>query len=206
MEEVREQHWYALKIFFNKVFEMEALLDHKGLDTYLAVEKVLLKGAAHLSARRKLADVSAPKDFRYIEEGALIYFRRPLVTSLLFVRCTPEQILEVEALLKEPTASGGARGYIYRNTEREFARIPENQMAAFRLVVESGVSGLEFFADDDIDRFRRGDRVRVKEGPLKGAEGYIKRIRKDRRLLVVINGVIAVATTYIPPQQLEKVV
>ena len=47
--------------------------------------------------------------------------------------------------------------------------------------------------------------MRVLEGPLKGAEGYIKRIRKDRRLLVAIEGFIAVATTFIPPQFLEKV-
>jgi hypothetical protein len=45
----------------------------------------------------------------------------------------------------------------------------------------------------------------VLEGPLKGAEGYIKRIRKDRRLLVAIEGFIAVATSFIPFQYLEKV-
>jgi transcription antitermination factor NusG len=47
--------------------------------------------------------------------------------------------------------------------------------------------------------------VRVTEGPLKGAEGYIRRIRKDRRLLVSIEGVVAVATSYIPMSQLMKV-
>ena len=71
--------------------------------------------------------------------------------------------------------------------------------------MESGAGGLEFFADDDFTRFRKGSKVRVKEGQLKGAEGYIKRIRKDRRLLVAIEGVIAVATSYIPPENLEPV-
>ena len=47
--------------------------------------------------------------------------------------------------------------------------------------------------------------MRVLEGPLKGAEGYVKRIRKDRRLLVSIEGFIAVATSFIPFQFLEKV-
>ena len=42
-------------------------------------------------------------------------------------------------------------------------------------------------------------------GPLKGAEGYIRRIKKDRRLLVCIEGVIAVASSYIPAELLEKV-
>jgi transcription antitermination factor NusG len=63
---------------------------------------------------------------------------------------------------------------------------------------------LEFFSDEDMTRYKTGDKVRVLEGPLKGAEGYIKRIRKDRRLLVSIEGFIAVATSFIPPQFLAK--
>ena len=47
--------------------------------------------------------------------------------------------------------------------------------------------------------------MRVTGGPLKGAEGYIKRIRKDQRLLVCVEGVIAVATSYIPNELLEKI-
>ena len=95
---------------------------------------------------------------------------------------------------------------IYYNAERTGAAvIPERQMAIFRMVASSGADGLEFFSDESITRYRQGDRVRVKEGPLKGAEGYIKRIRKDRRLLVAIEGFVAVATSYIPPQFLETV-
>ena len=78
-------------------------------------------------------------------------------------------------------------------------------MTSFRLVAESGLSGLDFFAEDEITRYKTGDRVRVTGGPLKGAEGYIKRIKKNQRLLVCIEGVIAVATSYIPSELLEKV-
>lgn len=97
-------------------------------------------------------------------------------------------------------------GFIYKKADfKEFATIPEAQMTSFRLVTESGLSGLDFFADDEITRYRKGDRVRVTGGPLKGAEGYIRRIKKDRRLLVSIEGVIAVASSYIPTELLEKV-
>ena len=57
MEEAPLQHWYALKLFYNKVFEMESLLQQRGMETYLAVQSVRLKGAAHLAARKRLADV-----------------------------------------------------------------------------------------------------------------------------------------------------
>ena len=45
----------------------------------------------------------------------------------------------------------------------------------------------------------------TQEGPLQGVEGYIKRIKKDRRLLVAIEGFVAVATAFISPKYLEKV-
>lgn len=208
MEEAPQMKWYALKIFFNKAFDVEDYLNARGIDTYIPVQKVLLKGIAHILARKRLAKAPEHRDSRYIVEGALIYQRKPLVTSLLFVHCAEEQLSEVDAYMKERDANNNMRGYIYstyQSGERKLTSIPDKEMACFRLVVDNGSKGLEFFADDDIARYASGDRVRVKEGPLRGAEGYIKRIRRDRRLLVVIEGIVAVATTYIPPQNLEKI-
>ena len=205
MEAEPQMNWYALKIFFNKGFDVEAYLDGRGIDSYIPIQKLLLKGLPHLLARKRLAKDPERWNSRYFVEGPMIFLRKPLVNSLLFVHCTEEQLQEIETYLKERDANDNVRGYIYKNAEKAYARVPDKEMASFRLVVDSGSKGLAFFADDDISRFATGDRVRVKEGPLKGAEGYIKRIRRDRRLLVVIEGIIAVATTYIPPQNLEKI-
>ena len=122
-----------------------------------------------------------------------------MVSSLLFV-CADESVLpEIVRIVY-------GRGFVYKMADGDrYAVIPDKQMAMFRMVCSSGADGLEFFADDDLTRYKAGDKVRVLEGPLKGAEGYIKRIRKDRRLLVSIEGFIAVATSFIPPQFLEKV-
>lgn len=207
MEQVG-QNWYALKIFYNKVFDMEDKLASEGLPCYIAMEKVCLKGAEHLAAARYLASLpeGARADSRYIKEGPVIYLRKPMVTSLVFVQASREQIIRLDAELQEKYRNGKGRGFVYKTADRQdYAVIPDRQMAAFRLVTESGVSGLSFFSGDDITRYRQGDKVRVTEGPLKGAEGYIRRIRKDRRLLVSIDGVVAVATSYIPMSQLEKV-
>jgi transcription antitermination factor NusG len=199
MDEVK-LNWYALKVFYGKVFEIEARLGDMDLETYIPVRKVLLKGEDHMRALRRL---STPDDSRcdnqFIQAGPLIYKRVPVVTSLLFVRAPKDRLKEVEACVRE-------KGFVYRTADRKTeAVIPDKQMAMFQLVCSSGAEGLEFFADDDLTRYKAGDKVRVLEGPLKGAEGYIKRIRRDRRLLVAIEGFIAVATTFIPPQFLEKV-
>lgn len=207
MEEV-QLNWYALKVFFNKVFEMEDRLAGMGLETYLAVEMVLLKGEEHLSAARKLAQVpeGGRADSRLVREGPLIYRRVPMVKSLLFVRADENEIAQVSEMLKGPVDLNKPEGFVYRTPDWQgFSVIPERQMTMFQLVTSSGDKGLKFFSADDISRFKQGEKVRVIEGPLKGAEGYIKRVQKNRRLLVGIDGVVAVATSYIPPQFLERV-
>lgn len=200
-------YWYALKVFYNKVFDMEALLNGMGLETYIAVDKVLLKGEAHLMARRHLASIKVlgQTDTRYIQEGALIYQRKPIVTSLVFVKAQEADLPYVESALKEE-GSNNFKGFIYKNaTRKEFAQIPENQMTAFRLVTARGSEGLEFHSEEAYTRYKEGSRVRVTGGPFKGAEGYIKRVKRDRRLLVNIEGIVAVIASYIEPQYLEIV-
>ena len=193
-------NWYALKVFYGKVFEIEAGLGDMDLETYIPVRKDLLKGEEHLRAARRLATPDdRRRDNQFEKAGPLIYKRVPVVSSLLFVRAPQERLPEVDACVKE-------KGFVYRTADRKTeAVIPDKQMAMFQLVCSSGAEGLEFFADEDMTRYKTGDKVRVLEGPLKGAEGYIKRIRKDRRLLVAIEGFIAVASSFIPPQFLEKV-
>ena len=199
MDEIK-RNWYALKVFYGKVFEIEALLMDMDLETYIPVRKDLLKGEDHMRAMRRLATPDDRRnDNQFIQMGPLIYKRVPVVSSLLFVRAPKDRLKEVEDCVKE-------KGFVYRTADRKTeAVIPDKQMAMFQMVCSSGADGLEFFADEDMTRYKAGDKVRVLEGPLKGTEGYIKHIRKDRRLLVAIEGFIAVATSFIPPQFLEKV-
>ena len=199
MEEIK-RNWYALKVFYGKVFEIEDRLAAMDLETYIPVRKDLLKGEEHMRALRRLATPDdRRRDNQFVQEGPLIFKRVPIVSSLLFVRAPKDRLKEIEDCVKE-------KGFVYKTADRKAeAVIPDKQMAMFQLVCSSGAEGLEFFADDDLTRYNAGDRVRVLEGPLQGAEGYITRIRKDRRLRVAIEGFIAVATSFIPPQFLEKV-
>ena len=199
MEQQPELHWYALKVFFNKVFEMETLTDAMGLESFIPVRKEQLKGEEHLRIAKRLATPDdRRRDNQFLQAGPVIYRRVPVVNSLFFVRAPEDRIPEIEHAIQ-------GRGFVYRMTDRQRPSvIPDKEMGIFKLVCSSGAEGLEFFADEDMTRYKQGDKVRVLEGPLKGAEGYIKRIRKDRRLLVAIEGFIAVATSFIPPQFLAK--
>jgi transcription antitermination factor NusG len=45
----------------------------------------------------------------------------------------------------------------------------------------------------------------VKEGPFKGVEGVVVRIKNSRRVMVELPGLFAVATNYIPVDNLELI-
>lgn len=193
--------WYALKIFFNKVFAIEEMMALKGVETYIPAVKVEVKGEEYLRLRAAMQrdGATAPDDRRYLFEDPRIFRRVPLVRSLMFLRCQGKDIKKLRYDI-------GDRGFVYLKSDGKTpAVIPDREMAIFRLVADSEETGLTFYQGDPMTRFKEGVRVRVKEGPLKGAEGYIKRIKRDRRLLVAIEGVVAVATAFIPPENLEPV-
>ena len=132
------------------------------------------------------------------EAGIEFFAPTDIIRSLLFVHCTENDVLHL-------AATSDVKMWVYRNTEgTRPAAIPDREMEVFRFVVTAGHDGLELLGDDKPE-YHVGERVVVTDGPFKGAEGHIKRIKRDRRLIVTIKGVVAVATTYIHPSLLRRV-
>ena len=52
-------------------------------------------------------------------------------------------------------------------------------------------------------KLREGQMVTIKDGPFAGVQGRIVRIRKSRRIMVELDGMLAVAATYNPTEELE---
>lgn len=79
--------------------------------------------------------------------------------------------------------------------------VPDKQMADFMRLLEVAASGIEILNKD----LRQGDRVRVIDGPLKGLEGELVRFRGHKRVVIRLDGVASIATSYIPGAFLEKI-
>ena len=132
------------------------------------------------------------------ELGMEFFAPTDIIGSLLFVRCEEHEVLHL-------AAASDVKMWVYRTSDGSRpAAIPDREMEVFRFVVTAGRDGLELLGDDRPE-YHEGDRVVVTGGPFKGAEGHIKRIKRDRRLIVTIKGVVAVATAYIHPSLLRKV-
>lgn len=123
------------------------------------------------------------------------YIKEPVIPSLIFIRADQGYI---EHLRKDPASYAGV--YCYPGTTTP-AVISDREMEMFIFVTTIGSRNLEAI---DIS-LAKGDRIRVTAGIFKGAEGYITRVHNAKRLIVVIEGIAAIATTYIPKDYVEKI-
>ena len=138
--------------------------------------------------------------------GHLQYKDVQIVPNLLFV-CCPESWLEKYKQLHD------SEFMIYKHkvkktngdVELKPAPIPEKEMKLFIFITSTGGGkDIEYYGDTMLE-FAEGQRVRVIDGMYKGAEGVVKRIKRDRKLLVAIEGIAIVAISHIPMSYLERI-
>ena len=132
-----------------------------------------------------------PMRYEYvIKSGKRVRRLLPAIHNLVFVHSTRKRI---DALKDELESSMPIRFIM----NREFCRpvvIPDAQMRSFILYVEPAELHLA-----------KGQKVRITGGVFEGVIGEFVRIRHDRRVVVNIEGVMAVATTFISPSLVEPV-
>ena len=82
--------------------------------------------------------------------------------------------------------------------------VPDSQMADFIAVTATMDEQLVFLDPVEV-QLKKGDRVRITGGILKGVEGNLIRIKGDRRVVVSIQGIMAVGSAFIHPSLIEKI-
>lgn len=61
------------------------------------------------------------------------------------------------------------------------------------------------YLDPNPQNWTKGQRVRIVAGPMKGYEGRFVRVKGDRRVVVEVPGIIAVATGFMHPSFVEPI-
>ena len=139
---------------------------------------------------------TAPIEALFKTDNVHYFIPSSVISSLAFVQSSESYIANLQE-------SQYRSLWCYRDKgSKSPTPIPDREMEMFIFVVTAGANGLLFLGDDRPE-YHVGNHVRVIDGPFKGAEGHIKRIKKDRRLIVSIHGVAAIATSYIHPDFLE---
>ena len=127
----------------------------------------------------------------------------PAIHNLIFVRSTQETLttlkmtrpeFEPMRYIMQPSAQG----------KKEIMVVPDRQMDNFLKVAQVQDDSVMFLEYSDFIR-KVGKKVRIKAGTFAGVEGTIKRIKNNRHVVVQIEGVAAVAITFVPPALLELI-
>ena len=118
----------------------------------------------------------------------------PVIPSLIFLQAPHDYVLSI---YRSPVAP--MRPYCPPGTSVP-AIIPDAEMNTFIYVTSHCMERMDMVNPNLI----KGDRVRVTEGIFRDQEGYILRVHGTKRFVVVIEGVAAVATSFIPGRFLQK--
>jgi transcription antitermination factor NusG len=193
-----EVKWFAMRVFNNRILRIKEELEQKGARTYMAMKTVQTSGPG-TTAKAGTGTTAQPTPKPTTK-------KIQLAPSLLFVRTTSEALQDFKQ-------AHFTELMIYRRADStDPAPIPEEEMRMFILVTSATdgrdvdlISEQIMGPDTKAFNFKPGEKVRVTEGPFKGAEGIIKRIKKDRKLLVAIQGVVVVAISNVPARFLERI-
>ena len=169
--------WYALRITYSRELAFKQYLDDRNIENFIPMRyEYVVKGERKI---RKLV---------------------PVVHNLVFVYASRLQIDE----MKTTAGTQLPIRYIMDRETNQPITIPETQMRSFIAVARSHDQQVVYL-DPTTITFKKGERVRVTGGLFEGVEGEFVRVKGDRRVVVSIQGVMAIATAFIHPSLIEPV-
>jgi transcription antitermination factor NusG len=129
------------------------------------------------------------------QNGKKVQKEKPVISCLIFI------YTDYQTALSLPIESGFTISYIYNIETKKLQVIPDKQMQDFMLVLDLSEEGIQILNTN----LKQGDKVRVMKGVFVGVEGELIRIKGHKRVVVKLDGIFSVATTYIPSEYLEKI-
>ena len=112
------------------------------------------------------------------------------IANLIFIFTTKEIIqttkIEMESIIP-------VRYFMDRTIGKPMT-VPKKEMEDFIRLTSNNEDGF-FYLENPGIVFSKGQKVRISYGPLCGINGYVLRIKRDRKVVVTINGLISAAIT-----------
>lgn len=169
--------WFALRVTYGRELKFQKSLQEASFETFVPMKKK-----------------------KFEKEGKEYTKIVPAVSNLCFVNSEKGAL---DAFLNNQGPDNIAR-YIWDRATGNPAIVPQKAMESF-IKVCSVMSDDVLYINEISPKLQAGTKVRVLEGPFKGVEGTVARIKRSRRVVVELPGMLAVATTYVEPQSLELI-
>ena len=175
--------WFPMRVTYSREMKVKTELDRLEIENFL------------------------PMTYRVVEsrtDGTTELRRElvPAISNLIFVRSTQERITELKRTneVLEPLRymldfTNGDGPVIMTVGDREM----ENFMR-----VASKTDDSVMFLDENTIVGKEGKRVKIMGGAFEGVEGVIRRVKRCKRVVVEIEGVMSVAIAHVPVGLLKE--
>lgn len=176
-----ETVWFVLRVTYQRELFAKERLDKLGIENFVPTRMVRRRGRA----------------------GQFVWAKEAAVHNYIFIRTSRQRL----SILKQDVLPWAR--YVMHTTDSGASEpqvVPEQQMSDFIAVAGNDDERVLFLDPDAID-LSKGDRVRILGGPFEGVEGVFMRVQSkhEKRVVVKIDGIAAVATTSLPSVLVEKI-
>ena len=171
--------WFAMSAPYRRELRAKEFLDHKGVECFVPMKEALVERRSGTKSRKMI----------------------PAIHNLVFVHTTKERIKDlkqgVNFLQYHTRPIAGKNVPII---------VPDYQMQQFIAVTTASNEGLTYLRPEEID-IKKGTKVRVHGGVFDGTEGYFVKVqgKRSRRVVMLIEGITAVALTEISTDFIEVI-
>ena len=175
-------HWYALRVTYGREKKAYDYLVGKHVEAYYPTITTI-----------KIVDGKR----KSVEESRL--------PNIFFARGTEK---EIKSFVYDNTNLPYLRFY-YRHVHqgirivKEPLIIPDCQIESLKIVCDSQAEDI-IIVSSDVKKFEAGQTVRVIAGAFKGVVGKVARYQGQQRVAVIIEGMLTIASAYVPSAFLEK--
>lgn len=169
--------WFAIRVTYSREIKLKAYLDAIDIESFIVMR--LTEIAKNGEIRRELL---------------------PVVHNLIFIH-TKRSTLDV---LKKDLERSIPIRYIIDKAKKMPIIVPDKQMKHF-IVLSELLNEQSLYLTHVEPALKKGMRVRVTDGNFKGIEGTVVRLKRDRRVMVNIEGVMAIVSAYIHPSSLQRI-
>lgn len=177
-------HWYALRTTYGREKKAYDYMTAKGITAFYPTTNVvkLIKGKRKVVTESRLPNLF----FAYGTEEQLKSFVYDNV-NLPFLRFYYRHVHEGARIIKRPLV------------------VPEYQIESLKIICASEAEDI-ILVPSDVKKFKAGQTVRVIEGVFKGVIGKVARFQGQQRIGIVIDGLMTVASAYVPSAFLENII
>lgn len=172
--------WFPMRVTYGREEAVKKELDQDGMENFLPMREEWVFDDNRVPHRRLV----------------------PAIRNLIFIHSSQDKITQLKMFRREYQSLRYMTN-VFSDTDK-ILTVPDREMDNFIRVASVQDDRVQFLEYNHEFLTKPGKRVRVTDGDFKGSEGIIRRIKKNQCVVVQVEGVAAVAITFVPSAWLEE--